>query len=328
MSHFTLYTNPFHNCRSITLSAMLLRLGVPIGYVWHQAGLFYLGEGQEQVKIDPYYQDITENDHGVKWELEHYNDLNTHNERICDLLEAGHTLALAVDIYDLPYSMYCGHHHQSHTVEIMKKEDGHFTLADHFYHYFGPIEVDALKKAVDAYCMHIHQGPYDLLYAEAVEVPKCYTTNDLLRALDDNCSVMQGERLYDLRDMSLSMKVGMEAITAIIHRAETLMQLDVAAVEEDLDDLFSALKEIANSRHLFHEYLKLFHQEELANELHETSQNWIVASHMLLRGKALGDLPAMLPRAMKRLLRVQEKEQQNLQHMRALLQTQMKGKES
>src|SRR5579883_2090613 len=118
MSYFTLYTNPFHNCRSITLSAMLLRLGVPIGYVWHQAGLFYQDEGQEQVKIDPYYQDITENDHGVRWELEHYEDLNIYLERTCDLLESGHTLALAADIYDLPYSMYYGHHHQSHTIEV------------------------------------------------------------------------------------------------------------------------------------------------------------------------------------------------------------------
>lgn len=319
MDPLTVYTNPFHNCRGVTLSAMLLRLGVPIDYVWHQAGLFYQENAQDLPKIDPYYQDIIENDHGVKWAIEEYEDMDTYIKRVYDVLTWGHTLALPVDIHELPHSMYYGHRHQSHTIEAVTKEDGHIIIADHPYHYFGPIETDALKKALDSYVIHIHQGPYSLLYGEALKVPQTYTRDDLLQAITDNCAVMEGARLYDLSHTPPGTKIGMAAFPAIISTVEEVMQSDIVNVEKELNNLFNSLKEVANSRHLLHIYLKLFQEETLANELHETSQNWIVATHMLLRGQALGDLPAMLPRVMKRLLRAQEKEQQNLQNMRDFL---------
>lgn len=320
MDQFALYTHSFHNCRGLVLSAMLLRLGVPIGYVWHQSGLVYQQDAQGSLLIDPYYQDVIENDHGVKWSIEHYEDWNVYLQRIYHLLDSGHTIAVAADVHEIPYSMYYKHHHESHTIELVGREDNGLVVADHTLRFFGKVEVDALKAAINAYYIHIHQGDYGLLYVDAINVPRAYTRNDLLQAVTENCLVMEGHRLHNLCHAPLSAKIGMEALTATIHKIEEVMQQDIERIEDQLDQLFSFLREIAQSRHLFHEYLKLFQEETLANEFHEISQNMLVASHILIRAKVQRNLSLMLPRVMKRLSNAQEKEQQGLQLMRSLLE--------
>ncbi|GCE12377.1 hypothetical protein [Tengunoibacter tsumagoiensis] len=312
MPQLTVYTNAFHNCRGITLSAMLLRLGVPIDYVWHQAGLIYQEE-EKTLKIDPYYQDITENDHGVKWMIEHDTDLESYVKRLYDILQSGHTIALMIDTYYLPYSIYYERVHHPHTVEACAIEDGHVIIADHPYQFYGPVALHDLKKSLDSYYTTLLPGPYGLLYAEAINVPRTYTREDLYQAIADNCAVMETKRLYDLRHAPPTAKIGMDAVNATLQKVEEIMQQDLAVVEEELDTIFGALKEIANSRHFFYKYLTLFQEEALATVIQETSQNWIVASHLVLRGKAVGDLPIMWPRVKKRLVVAKEKELNNIQ---------------
>lgn len=317
---FTIYYNPYHNCRNMTISAMVMRLGATLEYLFGQAGLFYKEE-KNGVFITPYYRSLESEfarSHGIFFHEDKITDANQFITHLRRLVEKKHTVAVMLDIYELPYSIYYRDNHDYHDIEIVALEEERFVICDHHFQYYGVVDADVIQKASLSL---VHHLGIDACTSYYFTRPRDYTyhRDDFIRVLSENCQAMKGKAIDYLVQEAAGAYIGLQALEPMKIRITEFLTRNDQRQAAFLYELYKMVKEISHSRHHFHLFLKAFDQEEIAFDFLEAAQHWAVITNLLMRAYITGGYNDVTDRVERRFDKLIEKEMQNLDNMARLL---------
>jgi hypothetical protein len=301
---------------------MLKRMGVNSDYLWGQAGLFV--KEMEELEITPYYRNMKEevtNFHGIQYCEHIIQEPEDFRRELLDQLKTGGTASLNVDIFEMPYCIYFRQKHHIHDVEIIRVEQNTYTICDHYYHYFGQVDETVIVKAVES-CLNNLRDLCRMYYFK-LNRPNGfqYTTSDLFRVVTENYHVMKGTPIELLIHDADGADIGLAAIDSIQSKISDMAKMDAQGRADHASRMYIQVKEVSNSRHHFHVFLKAFSENELAESYADASHQWAVLTNMIIRAPIVENLGDMISRINKRLEKVAWKEKENCRALGVLLES-------
>ncbi|WP_134683025.1 BtrH N-terminal domain-containing protein [Brevibacillus migulae] len=319
---FTIYHNPYHNCRNMTVSAMVKRLGISLDYIWGQAGLSFKEEHQD-ITITPYYRSMESDfsqSHGIVTHEDNIADSYEFLHHLIGLVQANHTVAVMVDVFEMPYCIYYQLHHEIHDVEIVGMDGKHFVICDHYYHYYGTIEIEQIRKAASA---SIDQLGFESCTAYYFTISRTshftYSEMDFTRVAAENYHVMSGKPIGFLKEQTRGLHIGLFALAPMKQRITEFLYVNDQTDPGYLYNLYKMVKEVCNSRHHFHVFLQAFDQKELAFDYRVAAQHWGVIANLMVRAYLSKNYIGMAPRVELRFRKATEKETENTEKLQAML---------
>ncbi|MBU8772126.1 BtrH N-terminal domain-containing protein [Cytobacillus oceanisediminis] len=306
--NFKLYRYNYHNCIIHTISAMLLRAGVRVPYLWGQSGLLF---DKNNSFITPYYRQYhhhLEIYHGIKWYESKCLTSIDFVQQIREILNEKTSVGVEVDIFELPYCNYFQGHHEGHAIEILGIEDEQFLISDHYYHFHGLIDFNTILNAIQSFDDYFPEQDAKIYHFNVQEhLNKVYSDADLYQLVLDNYNVMNGNSIEEWRNLNEAV-VGLNAIQFIKERITSLLSSSTQENREALVNNYYRIREIANSRYNFFQFLELYFKDKAAQEYHTLSKSWSVLGNMLVRLGINKTFDEFSPRIEKRLLKINEQE--------------------
>jgi hypothetical protein len=298
----TLYNSNYHNCEHIVLSAMMRELNVNLDLFWTQS-ILHFQDTNEEGFLTPYYRSILEDlkEIGVNYEIVKETNLSKFIERMkAQIVES--PICLYTDIFELPYSIHYKQLHEMHAIEIYQYNKGKWLIKDHYYKYQGTIDTAQLENSIQSLINNGLKGDLSFLFLRRLDTNFCY--------LDPYEVIRRNLEMNKTGNKELVF--GLKAIDYFLKSFEINIQRENANA---LENQYSELKELANSRYHLSQYFKFRNVEDLGDLSWEASQNWLVAANMVLRLIVSAEIGNMKPRILKRMKIVYESEQRLLNCM-------------
>jgi Butirosin biosynthesis protein H, N-terminal len=312
--NFTLYHNNHMNCSDLVILAMLKRRNVDVVTLRVQTGLSFVSLKDYSWKLSPYYKDILF-EKNINYQVVNLSSGKEAIPIINEKLNSGFTVGINVDICELPYSMYYQRGHDLHKIEVIGIENDKAIVCDHYYQYYGQLELRILCKAIDS-CRDFIDSNYSQVFYIDPERTDDFDTNQIIL---ENIDVLEGKKLYNLKNFPENGFIGLEALPHIKMMILSLIKKDFDQKADIIENLFKDLQEVSFSRYNFHTFLKNVSKHELSEYIEEASQSWSVLANLLLKASLSGKYDEMVERIENRINRIIEIENQNLERLKISL---------
>ncbi|SDZ37921.1 hypothetical protein [Bacillus sp. 166amftsu] len=275
-----LNSNINHSCFNIIIDSCLRRFGFNEVLFWNQIGLYYKKENTNITLISS-YKTFSETlpMYGLAVEEKFYTNVNEFLSDIKNYLRTGISIGLEVDAYELPYCLSYRQQHLLHTFEIEGITKNAVKIVDHYYRYKGTVNWDILTKTFDSTRKHFRTGP-SLFTLKKSGVLKI---NSPKKSIQENIKALNGEIKYSNTDNTgIS---GLKAISSIKNDVINIISSTENQQESTsmLSEYFSKLKEVANSRYNFKNYLSYYNLKDAADLSEVSYQNWMAFANIILR---------------------------------------------
>ncbi|MCK6259495.1 hypothetical protein LCY76_23265 [Fictibacillus sp. KIGAM418] len=142
-----------------------------------------------------------------------------------------------------------------------------------------------------------------------------YSTHDLIQIIQETCKIMSGEKLFNA---SLRGKLGVNAFPSLTNKFLKFVNGD-GQDNEEIDAWYNAFREVGNSRYNFFRLLQRYYPTLDFSYITSASQNWISLGNIILKAKHLNSWKEMNERIIKRFRRTLSQEEENINHLRNLL---------
>lgn len=317
-----LYRNKHHNCLNLVISAILLRNKVRIEYLWGQAALV-INEDDYIDFVTPYYTEwgnYFSQYHGIQLYEKNFLKPQEYIYEICKILKVKKSVGVEVDVYELPYCIHYKTQNNFHAIEIIGVNGDKFEICDHYFNYHGNLTFKQFELALTSYLTNFPECT-PIIYDFDIEkhLTKKYEHDDLIQAVKNNINIMKGNDISFFNSNKKNKFLGVNTFPVLVERLTHIFSVPKKDSQEVLIDFYYSLKEIANSRYNFYQFLKMFSQNLIAEEYLNVANSWLVAANLLLRAEASGNHAEFLPRIGKRFNFIFEKEVENLEMLENLI---------
>jgi hypothetical protein len=150
-----IYYNNYQGCYELLVSSLLKNAGLNEKLFWYQSRIYYNIDERVLYSSD-YGNNIFEllwNEYdGVKLSFKNFSHVDKLVNDLIKQLSAG-SIGLFVDLFELPYCVYYGVFHETHTIEIVSfdKNLDSFLIVDHYYKFKGYVSLNIIRKCLQSY---------------------------------------------------------------------------------------------------------------------------------------------------------------------------------
>ncbi|SDN48950.1 hypothetical protein SAMN04488137_4665 [Fictibacillus solisalsi] len=301
------------SCFQLAITSLAEQQGVQIDDIWYQAGFYFEDQGDDGFLIDSRYKPIEDQILNCYFEEHEFFDVGTCMDQVDYYLKQGNSLAVTVDNYELKHSNSYHNQHHEHLIEINKRMGEKYFVTDHFFHFQGEMTHEEIVSGVSSYLEQFKSLKINLCFLKNNQVE--YTTHDLIQIIQETCTIMSGEKLFNV---SLRGELGVNAFSIMTNKFLQCVNGD-GQDEDEIDDWYNAFKEVGNSRYNFFRLLHRYYPTIDLSFITKASQNWISLGNMLLKAQYLNTWKAMNERIIKRFERTLSQEIENIHHLRNVL---------
>lgn len=304
----SLYYSPYHNCKRLILTAMLLRDGINESIMWNKIG-FHFNEYFDKY-VYPYPITIEEELKSLGYDYKHlslysYNDFES---KISKILKSNKTVAIYVDIFELNYTIYFKKQHHKHSVEIWKVDEENYYIYDHYYQFEGSISKESLKSAVYS----LDSQKFTLFFLNKT---KHFPDSNVLKF---NSKSLSGDLSYSCQNKYSI--VGIFGIKDFINKIlNDFSNEELYLKNQYFKNYYPVLKELSYSRYHFSKYLEYEGFEEISDVYLDVSQNWSIVANILLIGNVSQNYKKILPRITRILESTFQKEKLALELLNSII---------
>ncbi|MGE6631479.1 hypothetical protein [Bacillus sp. NPDC077027] len=314
-----IFRNNYLNCSQLTIAAMLLRQGIPIERVWHQAGIVFRPANKGFVLIGSFkhFREDVARHNGIHLEEIFYRkeESAAYIERVFEQHPSRGTVSVSLDIYELPYCPFYEREHGYHTLEVLDVNKDHIIISDHAYSYYGKLNKDHFKKA--ALSIYDHTPRTENRYKWIKRVNESQHP-DLFTILKEHVALFEGAP----PDFELDGVItGLSAIPVIEQHYVSSIKGSEGATENLLDNLyFEGLKDIANSRRHMVMFLSSYDSDMLSpliQAFEDSYQSWTVLANFTARVGLSKNPMSMMERISNRFQKTLDVEKKLLTQLKA-----------
>ncbi|MFB7120720.1 hypothetical protein ACWOMK_28975 [Bacillus thuringiensis] len=286
---------------------------------WTQSGLSYYN-GENGFELSPFYRPILQDIERLGLSLceKTFSEIDLYLSSLKYILQQGQTVGVYTNTYSLPFCPFYQNLHELHALEILAESNDQWTVADHYYKYFGTLSTDELKQTFISAIENNLFSEFYLVYLKS----ECdvYKYPSLNKIIEENFHSISGNQMIDFQ-VSNQCFSGLKALTLFQEKLNGLLTSPISTSNKHhLKECYKQLKEMANSRHNFYFYLKNVQENSgLSDLIFDSAQNWSVVTNMVLRVIATNKYENMNERINKRFKRVCDIEDKTREKMNELI---------
>lgn len=322
-----LYTHPYHNCLTVTVTGVVHQ-EVETEGMWFLSQLYSIKLPDNQMRFAPkikFFNDEVSEFSTLKVDHHTSIDYQSFKNSLDTTLEKSVPVIVPIDTFYLPYSPKYQIEHNFHWAEVFYKEDKTYKIIDHFYHFIGDINEDDFKNAVEGCKEILTLSPYQY-YSLNTQDYKSLASENYEQAIHINLnSFFSKEEVgktvpYTIFDDSFIVSQGLDVFTDLRSALESISKdPDEKVREKHLTGIYDDLYEVGNSRYLFSEFLEKYDTNgktsRLQKVLIESAQEYRICANLALRNVVRKEYYSQ--KILDRLSKLQEKEEE---YVKALLE--------
>ncbi|CAM4263061.1 hypothetical protein BAMA_04660 [Bacillus manliponensis] len=320
-----LYTHPYHNCLTVTVTGVVHQ-EVEVEGMWFLSQLYSIKLPDNKIRFAPKIKFF--NDEACEFstlEINHHTsaDYQLFKNNLDKTLKNSIQLIVPIDTFYLPYCPQYQREHNFHWAHVFHKEGNVYKIIDHYYHFIGDINEEVLKSAVEGCREILTLAPYQY-YSLDTKNYKSLATENFEQAIHINLkSFISNEEIgktvpYTIFDDSFVVSRGLDVFKDIHSTLESVSnESDEKVKEKIFDDLYEDLYAIGNSRYIFSEFLERYDingkTSKLRKELIELAQEYRVCANLALRNVVRKQYSAQ--KILDRLPKLKEKEEEHVKSL-------------
>ncbi|WP_214482980.1 BtrH N-terminal domain-containing protein [Bacillus sp. SM2101] len=310
------------NCFQLVITSLAAQQGVDKEELWFQSGL-YFDVINNKILLDYQYKTLEEQ----FGENITFNTFNFNNDKDClktldEHLMNENSVAVNVDVFELEYSVFFQEEHEQHLIEVYDKVKDKYQIYDHYYHYYGEITEDELKKGVSSYLINFPEEELKIYSLTVNPGNQKLSMEQLLGIIQENYNVMLGN--WEVKNKDLKGYIGIcglrEVKKSLVHTINNTFDTKQELYNE-LSVWFNSINNMSNSRTNFYRTLKKYIPEYDVSFLLESSQSWSSLGNMLLKGFHTDSLSKMSDRIEKRIDKLIHCENNSLNNLKSIIES-------
>ncbi|MBE7105793.1 BtrH N-terminal domain-containing protein [Bacillus mycoides] len=325
MNKSKLFTHPYHNCLTMTVTGVIHE-EVEIEGLWFLSQLYTIKRPDNSVRFIPrmsfFNEEISEFSNLVP-EHKTFSNFNDYRESLDSTLDKGIQVIAPVDTFFLPYSSRYQVQHNFHWMEIWKKEESNYKLIDHYYHFVGDLSEEDLQKAVEGSKELLQPSSYQY-YSLSTKNYKSFAKQSYQKSININLtSLLSTDQVglpvsYKIFDESYIFSQGLDVFKDIYHKLNSINQdMDEELRQATLEELYEDFNELGNSRYVFGEFLEKYDTSKetttLVQILTDLAQEYKICANLALRNVVRND--HFSQKVFDRVSQLKEKEEQYIKQL-------------
>ncbi|KIQ78170.1 hypothetical protein COK37_20895 [Bacillus thuringiensis] len=320
-----LYTHPYHNCLTVTVTGVVHQ-EVEVEGMWFLSQLYSIRLADNKIRFAPKINFF--NDEACRFstlEINHYTsaDYKSFKANLDETLDNSIQLMVPIDTFYLPYCPQYQREHNFHWAHVFHREDKVYKIIDHYYHFIGDINEEILKNAIEGCREILTLAPYQF-YSLDTKNYKSLASENFKKAIHINLnSFLSNKEIgkpvpYTIFDDSFISSQGLDVFKDIYSTLESVSKESDEKIKEKIfDDLHDDFLAIGNSRNIFSEFLEKYDTNgqttELRKALAETAQEYRICANLALRNVVRKQYSA--EKILNRLPKLKEKEEIHVKYL-------------
>lgn len=283
--------NNYYNCFVMAIMSLLDMNGIDTGYLIKDTNIELIKEDNKiSIKTgDLLIEDINKN-HNIEIEHIKYNNLNI-SKGLMEKIFKDKACVLIADIYHLRYCIYYQVTHQPHSIEIVEKENGKYSLTDDYYNYSGEICLDELMEVMEQSNESIPDSVsiFYLKNAEAVNYD-----------IDPKQVLSKNYILMNKISIDKNKFYGLSAIKELKKHFEEL-EGNGKEFYDYLGTIYMVLKDVAMYREGYSKFLNKYSYTILYDKYQMLAKEWLVLANLIIMSSVRSNYLNLKDRIISRL---------------------------